>query len=541
VTVDAFGGRLLRAGSFWELVTARAAASSDAAMLIDGSGHAVSFKEFKDYAERAAASLSAQGIGPGTRVAWQLPTRTATIVVMAALARLGAIQAPVIPIYRERETAAAVATAGAEFMLVPGTWRGFDYAAMASGLPTAPKVIVVGQSAPSADPAAVSLPPPAALAEWVYFTSGSSGLPKGARHTDATLLVAAYGWTSQGRVGELDGDVGSMAFPVAHVGGIIYLMSQLISGFPIVVMESFDASMVEVFRRLGVTMSGGSTVFYTALLAAQRAFASAPDSPDSPDSWPGARQSGAREPVARLLPALRVLKGGGAPCPPAVFWAVRAEMGVTVAHDYGMTEVPMICVASPLDTDEQLANSDGKPIPGNEVRIVDDSVVLPAGAEGEIQVRGAAVCHGYTDPSLDSGAFTSDGWFRTGDRGHLRPDGHVEVTGRTKDLIIRKGEKIAPLELETLLIQHPAVAEVAVIGLPDAERGERVCAVLVARSDAPAPSLDEVSSFLRAKGLMPQKLPEQVEIVTELPRTGLGKVAKIALRDKFSGSNFAAE
>ena len=89
-----------------------------------------------------------------------------------------------------------------------------------------------------------------------------------------------------------------------------------------------------------------------------------------------------------------------------MYWAVREEMGVTVAHDYGMTEVPMICVASPLDTDEQLANSDGKPIPGNEVRIVDDTAVLPAGAEGEIQVRGAAVCHGYTDPSLDADAFT---------------------------------------------------------------------------------------------------------------------------------------
>ena len=236
-----------------------------------------------------------------------------------------------------------------------------------------------------------------------------------------------------------------------------------------------------------------------------------------------------------------MLKGGGAPCPPAVYRAVRDEMGVTVAHDYGMTEVPMICVASPRDTDEQLANSDGKPIPGNEVRIVDDSVMVPVGAEGEIQVRGAAVCRGYTDPSLDADAFTADGWFRTGDRGLLRPDGHVEVTGRTKDLIIRKGEKVAPLELETLLIQHPAVAEVAVVGLPDDERGERVCAVLVTRADASAPSLNEISSFLRAKGLMPQKLPEQVEIVGELPRTGLGKVAKLALRDKFSGFNFAAE
>ncbi len=549
MTADPFPARLLRAGSFWELVTARAAATGDAAMLIDAAGSVISFKEFKDHSERMAATLAAQGVGPGSRVAWQLPTRISTIVVLAALARLGAVQAPVIPIYRERETGAAVATAGAQFMLVPGTWRGFDYAAMAAGLPTAPKVLLVGESLPPASAAAVaslpsasaaavaslppasaaetaSLPAPASSPEWVYFTSGSSGLPKGARHTDATLLAAAYGWTSQGRVGEFPDDVGSMAFPVAHVGGIIYVMAQLISGFPIVLAEAFDATTLEEFRRHDVTMSGGSTVFYTALLAAQRAFASSA-------SIAGASTAGS--PDARLLPSLRVLKGGGAPCPPAVFWAVREEMGVTVAHDYGMTEVPMICVASPLDTDEQLANSDGRPIPGNEVRIVDDAVVLPVGADGEIQVRGAAVCHGYTDPSLDSGAFTADGWFRTGDRGHLRPDGHVEVTGRTKDLIIRKGEKIAPLELETLLIQHPAVAEVAVLGLPDAERGERVCAVLTLRPGADVPSLAEVTAFLREAGLMPQKLPEQVEIVSELPRTGLGKIAKLALRDKFAG------
>jgi acyl-CoA synthetase (AMP-forming)/AMP-acid ligase II len=534
VTGDGFPGRLLRAGSFWELVTARAAASGAAAMLIDAAGHVVSFAEFKSRAERMSAILAARGIGPGSRVAWQLPTRVSTVIVMAALARLGAVQAPVIPIYRERETGAAVATAGAEFMLVPGTWRGFDYAAMAAALPTAPAVLALGESLPPASPTAVGPPPaPESAANWVYFTSGSSGLPKGARHTDATLLAAAYGWTLQGRVGERNGDIGSMAFPVAHVGGIIYVMSQLISGFPIVLAEAFDAATVDLFRRCNVTMSGGSTVFYTALLAAQRAFASAAD---SADSGPAAPAPGARQPGARLLPALRVLKGGGAPCPPAVFWAVREEMGVTVAHDYGMTEVPMICVAAPDDTDEQLANSDGRPIPGNEVRIVDDAAVLPLGADGEIQVRGAAVCHGYTDPSLDAAAFTPDGWFRTGDRGCLRPDGHVEVTGRTKDLIIRKGEKIAPLELETLLIQHPAVAEVAVLGLPDAERGERVCAVLTLRSGAASPSLPEVTAFLGAAGLMPQKLPEQVEIMSELPRTGLGKVAKLALRDKFTGS-----
>jgi cyclohexanecarboxylate-CoA ligase len=289
----------------------------------------------------------------------------------------------------------------------------------------------------------------------------------------------------------------------------------LMSGFPVVLAEAFDATTAEVFRRHRVTIGGGSTVFYTALLAQQRALPSG----------------------TRLLPTLRLLKGGGAPCPPAVFWAVRSELGAILAHDYGMTEVPMICVASPLDTDEQLAESDGMPIPGNEVRITDGSQVVPVGEDGEIQVRGAAVFRGYTDPSLDADAFTPDGWFRTGDRGHLRPDGHVEVTGRIKDLIIRKGEKIAPLELESLLIQHPAVAEVAVIGLPDAERGERVCAVLTLRGGVDPPSLGvpEVASFLRDAGVMPQKLPEQVEIIDRMPVTGVGKLNKIALRDRFSG------
>jgi acyl-CoA synthetase (AMP-forming)/AMP-acid ligase II len=506
---DRFARGLLRAGSFWELITKRAEASGDRVMLLDSRDQRVSFAGFRERAERVAAALAGQGIGPGTRVAWQLPTRISTVLVMAALARLGAVQAPIIPIYRERETGAAVSTARADVILVPGVWRGTDYTEMASGLPSAPKVIVVGEHAPEASG---SLPAPAAETEWIYFTSGSSGLPKGARHTDRSLLAAAHGFTLLGRVGELPRDVGSMAYPIAHVGGIQYLMCQLMSGFPVVLVEAFDAATAEVFRRHQVTMSGGSTVFYTALLAAQRALG-----PGTP-----------------LLPSLRLLKGGGAPCPPAVFWSVREELGATVAHDYGMTEVPMICVASPFDTDDQLAESDGAPIPGNQVRVADGSVARPDGEDGEIQVRGAAVFQGYTDPRLDTEAFTPDGWFRTGDRGHLRPDGHVEVTGRIKDLIIRKGEKVAPLELETLLVQHPAVDEVAVIGLPDEERGERVCAVLTLRGGAQAPSLAEIAGFLRNAGLMPQKLPEQVEIVDQMPRTGLGKLAKRPLRDRFS-------
>jgi non-ribosomal peptide synthetase component E (peptide arylation enzyme) len=213
-----------------------------------------------------------------------------------------------------------------------------------------------------------------------------------------------------------------------------------------------------------------------------------------------------------------------------VFEAVRSELGVPVAHDYGMTECPMICVASPLDSDADLAESDGRPIPGVEVRIVENGTPVAPGAEGDVEVRGATVCRGYTDPALNADAFTADGWYRTGDRGRIRPSGCIEVTGRLKDVIIRKGENISPLEIESLLAQHKAIAEVAVIGLPDADRGERVCAVLTVAAGEQAPSLADIAEFLTAAGIMKQKIPEQVEIVADMPRSGVGKLAKPALR-----------
>jgi acyl-CoA synthetase (AMP-forming)/AMP-acid ligase II len=497
------------AEGLWELITLRAELSGDRPMLFDERNVALTFAEFRDRAERVAAALREQGIGRGTRVAWQLPTRVSTTLVMAALARLGAIQAPIIPIYRQREVSAAVTSVAAEVMLVPGTWRGTDYVVMAAGLQQRPRTITIGLEAPESS-AVSALPALSGGPEdvrWIYFTSGSSGLPKGARHTDRSLLAAARGFTAHGKFGP--DDVGSIPFPIAHVGGVIYLMTMLFAGFPSVLLEAFDpATAVPLWREYAVTFTGGSTVFYNALLTEQRKLPSG----------------------QALVPSLRLLKGGGAPCPPSVYFGVRDDMGVTVAHDYGMTEAPMICVAAPDDTDEQLANTEGRPIPGLEVRVVDDAGEPVVGRDGEIQLRGDTVFAGYTDPAQTAEAFTADGWLRTGDFGHVRPDGYVEVTGRLKDVIIRKGENIGPVEVESLIAGHSAVADVAVIGLPDDVRGERVCAVISLRPGATAPTLAELSDYLREAGLMLQKVPEQLEIVGELPKTGIGKVDKKALR-----------
>jgi acyl-CoA synthetase (AMP-forming)/AMP-acid ligase II len=232
------------------------------------------------------------------------------------------------------------------------------------------------------------------------------------------------------------------------------------------------------------------------------------------------------------------MSGGGAAKPPEVHYEVRDEIGGRgVVHGYGMTEVPMISNGSPDDTDEQLANTDGKPVEGADIRIV-TIAGGPAGPdqEGEVRVKGPMVFHGYTDPQLTEAAFDAEGYFRTGDLGRLRPDGHLILTGRLKDVIVRKGENISAKEIEDLLYTHPKVGEVAVIGLPDPERGELVCAVVELVDGAGPLTLEEVAAFCRDAGLMTQKIPEQLEIRTGWPRAGTGKVVKKSLRDEYSAA-----
>jgi acyl-CoA synthetase (AMP-forming)/AMP-acid ligase II len=203
-------------------------------------------------------------------------------------------------------------------------------------------------------------------------------------------------------------------------------------------------------------------------------------------------------------------------------------------HGYGMTEVPMISMGSPDDTDEQLANTDGKPVVGADVRIVRlDGEVAKADEEGEIRVRGPMVFRGYTDSSLTADAFDEQGYFRTGDLGKLRPDGHLTITGRLKDVIVRKGENISAKEIEDVLYTHPKIKDVAVIGLPDAERGERVCAVVQLAEGTDPLTFDEMVECCKSAGLMTQKIPEQLEVRDEMPRAATGKIVKVKLRDAY--------
>jgi acyl-CoA synthetase (AMP-forming)/AMP-acid ligase II len=346
---------------------------------------------------------------------------------------------------------------------------------------------------------------------WVFYTSGTTADPKGARHTDRTIMASAYGMAL---AFELEArDRSALVFPFTHIGGIGWLFASLMAGCQAIVIEAFDPkTTIPVLQREGVTLAGAGTPFHMAYLAAQR-----------------------EQPGARLFPDVRAFPGGGAPKPPQLHYDVKRELGgVGIVSGYGLTECPILAMNTIRDPDEQLANTEGRPTPGVEVKVVQlDGTIAKPGEEGEIRVKGPMLFRGYLDSSLDADAFDEAGWFRTGDLGTQDADGFVAITGRLKDVIIRKGENISAKEIEDLLFTHAAIADVAVIGLPDSESGERACAVVVAKDTVAPPTLGQLFEFCTEAGFMTQKIPEQLEIVDVLPRNPTGKVLKHELREQY--------
>jgi non-ribosomal peptide synthetase component E (peptide arylation enzyme) len=192
-------------------------------------------------------------------------------------------------------------------------------------------------------------------------------------------------------------------------------------------------------------------------------------------------------------------------------------------------------MASVTDADQKLADTEGTASPGIEIKVVTlDGRLAGPGEEGEIRAKGPNTMLGYVDSSLDADAFDEEGFFRTGDLGNLDADGFIAITGRLKDVIIRKGENISAKEVEDLLFTSPQVADAAVIGLPDARSGERACALVVPADPENPPTLPELFDFLKGAGLMVQKIPEQLEILDVLPRNPTGKVLKHELRKQYA-------
>jgi len=500
-----------------DLINKRAAATPEAVMLVDQDERTITFADYRDQVERAAAGLSALGVGEGTVVSWQLPTWIESFVLVGALSRLGAVQNPILPIYRKREVAFVCGQAEAKLLIVPSTWRGFDFFAMAeevAGEVDGLDVLIADKLLPADDPAVLPPTPNAAgdAVRWLFYTSGTTADPKGAQHTDATIMATAIAMDE--RIKLTADDRSGLVFPFTHIGGITWLFSTLLEGCVTILAEAFDpVETPKVLQRERVTLAGSGTAFHMAYLGAQRA-----------------------EPGTKLFEDVRAFPGGGAPKPPQLHYDLKNELGgVGIVSGYGLTEAPIIAMASVDDADVVLADTEGRATRGVQLRTVTlDGKVGGIGEEGEIRAKAPQLMKGYLDSSLDADAFDEDGWFRTGDLGVIDAEGNVKITGRLKDIIIRKGENISAKEVEDLLFTHDKIADVAVIGLPDAASGERACAVVVLADADQNVSLVDIRDFLTDKGMMLQKVPEQVEYVDALPRNPTGKVLKHELRGRFS-------
>ena len=513
---------MIDARTLWELLERRVEATPDAVMAVDENGRALTFAGYSAEAERTAAGLARLGIGEGDVVSWQLPTWLESLALVAALSRLGAIQNPMLPIYRAREVGFITKQAGSRLLIVPGTWRNFDYEEMAreiAGGQPGLEILVANKALPQGDPQ--QLPPMPTPQDdradlpirFYYYTSGTTADPKGAQHTDATIKAAAIGMCE--RLEVVENDRIGCVFPFTHIAGAVYIFSALAFGCTMIVVEGFDAEATPpVLAREGVTLAGAGTPFHMAYLAYQR---------NHPESAP-------------LFPDARAYIGGGAPKPPQLHYDIKEQMGsIGIVSGYGMTEAPIVTMASVRDSDEVLANTEGAPVTGVDLITMKlDGTRSAAGEEGEIRLKAPMVMRGYVDSSLDAEAFDENGYFRTGDLAVIDERGNVRITGRVKDIIIRNMENISAKELEDNLFAHPKVTDVAVIGLPDDRTGERACAVVVPADAADPPTLDELCAYLLERGLMKQKLPEQLEIIDALPRNPTGKIVKFELRDRYA-------
>lgn len=535
-------------GNLWELIEARVASTPDREMLVDDHGQRVTFREFCDRAEAMAAGFAAEpyNLAEGDVVSWQLPTWIDSVVLAASLNRIGVIQNPIIPIYREREVGFCSLQARSRLLIVPGVWQGFDFGAMAEGIAASHAAPAEGVAAggpasdstaplemgvlvatpgnfPEGDPAA--LPPiPAAPASgetppmrWLLYTSGTTADPKGARHTDSSM--AAISLSMGERFQCVPDDRSILAFPFTHIGGITWLFTSLQYGICNLLTEAFAGeATVDFMARENVTIAGSGTPFHQAYLNVQR------QRPDGP-----------------IFPKVRCCPGGGAPKPPQMHYDIKEEVGgVGVVSGWGLTEAPILTLCGVTDPDEKLAETEGKPMPGVDLRVVKhDGASAASGEEGELRVKAPQLMLGYLDESLNEEGFDSDGYFRTGDLGMIDDEGYVIITGRLKDIIIRHGENISAKEIEDMLYEHPDVEDVAVVGLPDEVTGERACAIVSTPQGAEPLEFAQMQEFLTSKGLRKQAIPEQLEFVDEVPRNPSGKLLKQELRDAYQTKPFS--
>ena len=477
----------------------------------------LTYRDLDARVERIARGLVRLGVGRSDVVTFQLPNCWEFIALSLACVRIGAVANPVMPIFRQHELGFMLNFGESKVFVVPKVFRGFDYEAMArgmlDGLPHLRHLLVLGGEGESSFESALLRDDPTPLKGpglgpddvlLLMYTSGTTGEPKGVMHTSNTLFSNLHAYIAAMELGHDDVILG--ASPMAHLTGYAYLaMLPLILNATTVLQDIWEARRaLQIACAEGVTFSMASTPFVADLCNAVEA----------------------GEPTT---PGFNKFSCAGAPIPPVLIERAASILGMRLCSAWGMTENGAVTVTEPSRAMDKSGVSDGRPLPGMELKVVDaNGHSLPPGESGSLLVRGASLFGGYLKrPQLN--ATSADGWFDTGDVATIDAEGYIRITGHTKDVVIRGGENIPVVEIENLLYQHPAIAVVAIVGYPDRRLGERVCAFVSLKPGASF-SFQEMVGYLEGRQVAKQYWPERLEIVDDLPRTPSGKLQKFKLR-----------
>jgi cyclohexanecarboxylate-CoA ligase len=486
------------------------------------------YRELAKMADRVAVGLTRLGVQKNDIVACQLPNWWQFTVTYLACSRIGAVINPLMHIFRERELNFMLKHGEAKVIIAPKTFRGFDFEQMITaiqpGLPNLKHIVVIDGQGPNnfeallsgpaweneADAAAVlsaHRPGPDDITQLIY-TSGTTGEPKGVMHSANTVMANIIPYAQRL---QLDAeDVVLMASPMAHQTGFMYgLMMPIMLKASAVLQDIWEPKKaVEVINAELASFTMASTPFLTDLTKAV---------------------ADSQTPV----PSLKTFLCAGAPIPGPLVEQARAALGTKIVSAWGMSENGAVTLIKLDDPDERAFTTDGVALPGVELKVVEfdaSGPALPEGTPGKLYVRACSNFGGYLKRPHLNGT-DAEGWFDTGDLARMDAQGYIRITGRSKDVIIRGGENIPVVEIESLLYRHPAVAMAAIVAYPDERLGERACAVVVTK---PGQSIDlpEIMRYLKENQVAIQYIPERLQVLDAMPATPSGKIQKFKLREQ---------